>query len=145
MRYTKNENDATEVLNTGFLKVFFNIQKYELGQASLYTWIRTIIINTCIDFIKQRTKNEQYSELEKAADVHIDACIIEKMDVEALLQLIRKLTPVAQAVFNLYVMEGYNHKEIGELMNMSVGTSKWYLSEARKNLKQMITLQEVKL
>ena len=145
LRYTKNENDATEVLNTGFLKVFQNIQKYEPAKASLYTWIRTIVINSCIDFIKQRTKKEQHYELEKAAEVHIDACIINKMDADALLQLTRKLTPVAQAVFNLYVMEGYNHKEIGKLMNMSEGTSKWYLSEARKNLKQMITLQEVKL
>ncbi len=143
LRYTKNENDATEVLNTGFLKVFRRLQKYEPSKASLYTWIRTIVINSCIDFIKQKTKKEQHFELEKAAEVHIDPCVIKKMDATALLQLMRQLAPVTQAVFNLYAIEGYNHREIGELLYISEGTSKWYLSEARKNLKQLITLQEV--
>ncbi len=145
LRYTKNENDATEVLNTGFLKIFLNIQRYEPAQASLYTWIRTIVINSCIDFIKQKIKSEKHYELEKATEVQIDAVVINKMEVSALLYLIRQLTPSTQAVFNLYVMEGYNHKEIAKLLNISEGTSKWHLSEARKKLQKMILLQEVKI
>lgn len=144
LRYTKNEDDATEILNSAFLKVFLNISKYDPVKASLYTWIRTIVINSCIDFIKQKTRIKHYA-LEEASEVHIDSGIIEKMDSLKLLNLIRQLSPALQAVFNLYVIEGYGHKEIGNLLGVSEGTSKWHLSEARKKLQQMIVLQEVKL
>jgi RNA polymerase sigma-70 factor (ECF subfamily) len=145
MRYTKNENDATEVLNRGFLKVFLNIKKYDAEQAALYTWIRTIVINSCIDFIRQRTKTEAHHELEEAAEVEIEATVINRMEVNGLLLLIRQLPPATQAVFNLYTMEGYSHKEIGALLSISEGTSKWHLSEARNKLKQMILSEEVKI
>lgn len=132
LRYTKNEDDATEVLNNGFLKVFRNIHKYEPAKAGLYTWMRIIVINSCIDFIKQKAKIKN-QELEEANEVQISPEVIEKMDALQLLHLIRRLPLATQAVFNLYVMEGYNHKEIGDLLNIGEGTSKWHLSEARKN------------
>jgi RNA polymerase sigma factor (sigma-70 family) len=143
LRYTKNEADAVEVLNNAFLKVFLNIQRYESRQATLYTWIRTIVINSCLDFIKQKAKQEQYRELDTAVEVQIDAEVVSKMDVTMLLHLVRQLPPATQAVFNLYVVDGYNHKEIGTLLNISEGTSKWHLSEARKSLQQLIRFQEV--
>lgn len=90
MRYTKNENDASDVLNQGFLKVFLNIQRYDPAQANLYTWIRTIVVNSCIDFIKKKISAEQHKELDKAAEVHIDAEVISKMEVSKLLHLIRQ-------------------------------------------------------
>lgn len=142
MRYTKNEEDAVEVLNNGFLKVFNNIHRYERGKASLYTWIRTIIINSCLDFIKSRQNKEPYKELDET--VHIPSDVISKIKADELLHLIRRLPPVTQAVFNLYVIEGYGHKEIGQLLNISEGTSKWHLSEARKSLQKMIQLQQIK-
>lgn len=145
MRYTKNETDATEVLNKGFLKVFLNIQRYDPAQANLYTWIRTIVINTCLDFLKLKHRIGQHQELDKTVEVHIDAEVINKMEVSMLLHLVRQLPPATQAVFNLFVMEGYNHKEIGQLLHISEGTSKWHLSEARKSLQQMIRLQEVQI
>lgn len=145
MRYTKNETDASEVLNNGFLKVFLSIQLYEPAQANLYTWIRTIVINTCLDFLKLKHKTGQHQELDKTVEVLIDAEAINKMEVSMLLHLVRQLPPATQAVFNLYVMEGYNHKEIGQLLSISEGTSKWHLSEARKSLQRMIRLQEVQI
>ena len=145
LRYTKNETDAEEVLNQGFLKVFLNIQRYQTGQATLYTWIRTIVVNSCLDFIKRKTNNQQHKELDTALEVHIDAEVINKMDVSMLLHLVRQLPPATQAVFNLYVMEGYNHKEIGELLTISEGTSKWHLSQARKSLQEMLRLKEVNI
>lgn len=145
IRYTKNETDAAEVLNKGFLKVFLNIKRYEPGQATLYTWIRTIVINTCLDFLKLKQSATLCRELDEAVEVHIDAEAIYKMEVSGLLHLVRRLPPATQAVFNLYVIEGYNHKEIGQLLEISEGTSKWHLSEARKSLQQMIRLQEVQI
>ena len=143
LRYTKNEADAVEVLNNGFLKVFKNIQRYEPAQATLYTWIRTIVINSCLDFIKLKQRAEQHMELSEAMEVHIPAEALARIKAGELLNLVRQLTPATQAVFNLYVMEGYNHKEIAQLLSISEGTSKWHLSEARKKLQQMIQ-QDVK-
>ena len=107
--YTKNETDAVEVLNNGFLKVFNNIQKYESTQASLYTWIRTIIINSCLDHIKAK-KTAVYEELSEATEVHIESEVVNRFNAKELLELVRLLPPATQAVFNLYVIEGYSHK-----------------------------------
>ncbi|MEJ7627800.1 MAG: sigma factor-like helix-turn-helix DNA-binding protein [Ferruginibacter sp.] len=67
------------------------------------------------------------------------------MKVTELLKMVRQLPPATQAVFNLYIIEGYNHKEIGVLLNISEGTSKWHLSEGRKGLQQMIQLEEANI
>jgi RNA polymerase sigma-70 factor (ECF subfamily) len=142
VRYTKNDADAVEVLNNGFLKVFKNINRYESTQASLYTWIRTIVINSCLDFIKSKQRLETHKELIDAGEAQVPAEVINKMKAAELLQLVRSLSPATQAVFNLYVIEVYSHKEIGTLLNISEGTSKWHLSEARKNLQKLIALQE---
>ena len=145
LRYTKNDADAVEVLNNGFLKVFKNIQRYDSKQASLYTWIRTIVINSCIDFIKQKQKLEKVDELNEASEVHIHPEVISKMKTADLLNQVRRLAPATQAIFNLYVIEGYNHREIGELLSISEGTSKWHLSEARKVLQQLIKEDNIKI
>jgi RNA polymerase sigma factor (sigma-70 family) len=144
LRYTKNENDAVEVLNNAFLKVFKNIQRYDPGRATLYTWIRTIVIHSCLDFINAQEKIQGHIELDEAAEIHIDAVAIEKMQASELLQLVRKLPSATQAVFNLYVIEGFNHREIASLLHISEGTSKWHLSEARKRLQLMIEQQQIK-
>jgi RNA polymerase sigma-70 factor (ECF subfamily) len=145
LRYTKNDEDAVEVLNNGFFKVFKNIQRYDSMQSGLYTWIRTIVVNSCLDFIKQKQKLEKVSALNEDAEVHIDPEVVSKIKTNELLDQVRKLAPATQAVFNLYVIEGYNHKEISEMLNISEGTSKWHLSEARKNLQQLINEPRIKI
>jgi RNA polymerase sigma-70 factor (ECF subfamily) len=142
LRYTKNEADAMEVLNTGFYKVYRHINRYDAAKATLYTWIRTIIINSCLDYIKSKQGQQVREELDQAAVEHLPPDVFIKMSAMDILQLVRQLPPATQAVFNLYVMEGYNHKEIGQLMRISDGTSKWHLSEARKILQQLIHKQE---
>ena len=142
LRYTKNETDAMEVLNTGFYKVFKHIQRYEPAKASMYTWIRTIVIHSCLDYLKLQQRNIRHEGLTETTDVQIDPEIISKMKSEHLLLLIRKLTPATQTVFNLFVMEGFSHKEISKLLQISDGTSKWHLSEARKYLQKMINEED---
>jgi RNA polymerase sigma factor (sigma-70 family) len=143
VRYTKNEADALEVMNTGFYKVFKNIHRYNAGKASFYTWIRTIIINSCLDFIRAKGARTNVGELEQAANVDLPPAVISKLSAAEILQLVRQLPPATQAVFNLYVMEGYSHNEIAAVMHISEGTSKWHLSEARKRLQKMISEQEI--
>jgi len=142
LRYTRNHEDAIEVLHNGFLKVFKNIHTYDVSRASLYTWIRTIIINSAIDFVRQRGKFHTNIELEKVEEPAIDADAIQRMSAHEVLQLVQQLSPATQTVFNLYVVEGYNHREIANLLGISEGTSKWHLSEARKQLQKLLqTLQ----
>ena len=142
LRYTRNQEDAIEVLHNGFLKVFKNIHMYDTSRASLYTWVRTIVINSAIDFVRQRSKFQTLIELEKVDEPAIDADAIQRMSSHEVLLLVQKLSPATQTVFNLYVVEGYNHREIGNLLGISEGTSKWHLSEARKQLQKLLqTLQ----
>lgn len=142
LRYTKNEQDAMEVLNTGFYKVYRNIAKYDDMKAGIYTWIRTIIVNSCLDFIKSKTGRIKQGELDQAASFDLPPDVFVKMNAREILNLVRQLPPATQAVFNLSVMEGYTHKEIGELLGISDGTSKWHLSEARKTLQQLLHKME---
>lgn len=142
LRYTKNESDALEVLNMGFLKVFRNMKRYDPAQGSLYTWIRTVVINSCLDHIKIKQKEIKAQELNEAAEVEVEPEIIRKLKAGSILNLVQKLPPATQGVFNLFVMEGYGHKEIAQLLQISEGTSKWHLSEARKLLKQLLLQQD---
>lgn len=138
LRYTQNGQDALEILNTGFYKVFKNIHQYDENKAALYTWIRTIILNTCIDFIKKKNGRIVQQELDQAAGIDLPPDVFSRMSSADILKLIRRLSPATQTVFNLYVMEGYAHKEIAQMLQISEGTSKWHLSEARKQLQTMI-------
>jgi RNA polymerase sigma factor (sigma-70 family) len=138
LRYTKSEEDAVEVLNNGFLRVFQTLSRYDATQGSLYTWIRTLVVHSCLNFVKQKAKAEKHFEL-NGADVTVPAEVVSKLKASELLALVRGLPPATAAVFNLYAVEGYSHKEIGEMLNISTGTSKWHLSEARKQLQLKIS------
>ncbi|TDW96487.1 RNA polymerase sigma factor [Dinghuibacter silviterrae] len=144
LRYTKNEADAVEVLNNGFLKVFKKIGQYDPSKAALSTWIRSVIVHAAIDFIRVRkpplvSMSPSYEEASPIENV-----AIQKIAAGELLALVQQLPGTTRLVFNLYVMEGFNHREIASLLDMNEGTSRWHLSEARKLLKQTIQLQQVK-
>lgn len=138
MRYTRNEDDAMEVLHNGFLKVYKNIHRFDSLKAGLYTWIRSIMIHSAIDFIRQNVKHSRQVEIDKATEPYIDSEAVEKLNAQELLQLVRKLPPATQTVFNLYIIEGFTHKEIGIMIGISEGTSKWHLSEARRLMRKLL-------
>lgn len=138
LRYTKNEADAIEALHNGFLKVYKNLHLFDYSKAGLYTWIRTIMVNTSIDFVRQYHKHAPAAELGVSVEPYIDSEALQKLEAGELLHLIRRLPPATQTVFNLYVIEGFTHKEIGIKMGISEGTSKWHLSEARKSLQKSL-------
>jgi len=142
LRYTKNEADAMEVLNSGFYKVYRNINKYDSSKGAISTWIRTIIINTCLTFITGRDAKPSHQVITEDTPNQLTPDIFQKMSAEDILKLVRELPPATQAVFNLYVMDGFNHREIGEMLKISEGTSKWHLSEARKQLQQILKTME---
>src|SRR5215467_4442907 len=132
--YAKNEQDAIEVLQDGFLKIFQQIERYDSAKGSIYTWTRTIVIRTAIDFLRKQNKRQVAIEWKEEHEPMIDAEALQRMSAQQILNLLQTLPPTTRAVFNLYITEGYNHREIGEILNISEGTSKWHLSEARKYL-----------
>ena len=140
--YAKNEQDAIEVLQDGFLKIFQQINRYDSTKASIYTWMRTIMIRTAIDFLRKQNKRQVAIEWKEEHDPTIDAEALERMSAQQILSLLQLLPATTRAVFNLYITEGYNHREIGEILNISEGTSKWHLSEARKYLTNSLKAKE---
>ncbi len=145
MRYTKNETDALDVLNTGFFKVYKHIKQFNPRHASLYTWIRKVVINSCLDYAKkQKTYNAIQSFEGELPDVSIPADGLTKLSANDILAFVRQLPSATQTVFNLYVIEGYNHIEIATLLDISEGTSKWHLSNARKQLQLVINKQALR-
>ena len=141
--YTKNEEDAVEVLQDGFLKVFQQIIRFDSSQSSLYTWMRTIMIRTAIDSLRRKNKKQEIVEWKETYDPQIDAEALQQMSGQEILFLLQNLAATTRTVFNLYITEGYNHKEIGQLLGISEGTSKWHLSEARKYLINSLKSKEI--
>ena len=143
VRYAKDKNDALEILNDGYLKVFKNMDQYDAARASLYTWMRRIMINTTIDFLRKRQvyhNMDILTDMEEEAGIENDA--IQKMNGGELLKAIRQLPTTTCTVFNLYAIDGFSHREIAALLQISEGTSRWHLSEARRQLKIIIHLME---
>ncbi|MCP3932836.1 MAG: RNA polymerase sigma factor [Bacteroidetes bacterium] len=142
-RYKKDENEAAPILNAGFLKILTNLEKHHTD-VPFEAWIRRIMINTLIDDFR---KNRQVKELIEYRDFteanHTEDFIDfneadQQFDAERLENMIKQLPPVSQKVFNLYAIDGYKHREIADLLLMSIGTSKWHLSFARKKLSEMV-------
>lgn len=142
IRYTKCYADAEQVTNDGFIKVFNNINKYE-GKGSFEGWIRRIMVNTCLDHLKSKRFREEQQTLgtdHYTEDVffNIPASVIDKIAYEDLLKIIQDLPPMSQTVFNLFVIEGFSHKEIAQQLSISEGTSQWHVNNARKILQKKL-------
>ena len=140
--YTRNEEDANDILSDAFIRIFKNIHQFDAGKGSLYAWIKRIVVNAALDFLKKHSRFTS-STLEEAEGIVIENTIIEKLSADDLLQEIRSLPDATQAVFNLYCIEGFNHREISAMLGIKEGTSKWHLSEARTLLKQRLLKYEL--
>jgi RNA polymerase sigma factor (sigma-70 family) len=141
-RYLKSDELAREALNTGFLKIFQHINTFDEKKGKLGTWIKTIIVRTCIDLARKEIKFSKESTIEEAESIFISPEVLNKLYAEDLLKYIRRLPDATQLVFNLSVIEGYSHKEIGEQLNISESTSRWHLSEGKKQLRAILQISE---
>ena len=144
LRYAKNKEEADEMLNTAFLKIFQNLSKYDNNQV-FKAWIRTIVVNTAIDYYRKEQKYAQNISIEYAPEVAFDDDILDTMAAEEILEYVQTLAASYRGVFMLYVVEGYNHREIGELLGISEGTSKSNLMVARNKLKKILLQQNPNL
>lgn len=140
LRYSRDEMDAADIVSHAFIKIFKSIHSFDSSKGSLHAWIKKIVVNEGLDHIKSRTRFSENVELETVPEPQINNSVIEQMGAEEIMEIVKKLPPATHAVFVLYAVEGYNHREIAEKLAISEGTSKWHLSEARKFLQQQLTM-----
>lgn len=140
--YTRNEETALEALQDGFLKIFQQLHTFDRRKSCLYTWMRTIVVRTAIDALRRQAKQPGAVALTDAGEPPVGAEAVEWMSADEIRFLVTDLPATTQVVFRMYVQEGYNHREIGERLNISEGTSKWHLSEARKYLSGSLRMLE---
>ena len=136
LRYAKDKNTAEDVLQEGFVKVFFNIEKFKGG--SLEGWIRKIMVNTSLDEIRKNTKFKNNVNIEKVKQEENKNYIIEGLIAQDILNIINKMPSGYKVVFNLFAIEGYSHKEIGKKLGISESTSKSQYFRARNFLQKKI-------
>jgi RNA polymerase sigma factor (sigma-70 family) len=141
MRYVPNREEALEVVNDGFLKIFQKVQMYD-AEKPFKIWLRRIMINTALDHYRQNVKFQHNTDLSVAENTIAAADsdnIYSTLAHEDLIELIQQLTPSYRTVFNLYVIDGYSHEEIAQRLGISEGTSKSNLARARENLRVMLS------
>ena len=136
-RYAGNRDEAAEILNDSFMKVFRGINKYDENR-SFVNWFRTIVINTSINQYKKYLKHAYHEDIHKAKSISINLNAIDTMAYEEILALVQRLTPAYRTVFSLYVIDGHSHEEIANLLGITIGSSKSNLSRARVRLQQML-------
>lgn len=137
MRYSSHREQATEIMNLAFFKVFKTIESFAGKGGNLEAWIYRIMVNTAIDYLRTEIRH-QHTDIEKSVYAEDTSDVIADMSAGEILEMVNRLTPAYRAVFNLYVVEGYNHKEIGQLLGISEGTSKSNLAKARAKMQEMI-------
>jgi RNA polymerase sigma factor (sigma-70 family) len=138
MRYANNDDDALDILHEGFIKVFKHVASYQPG-TSLTAWIRRIMVNTSIDYYR-KTVRRRTEDIETAYNLSSgDADAISKCTEKDILAAVKKLTPAYRAVFNMYVIEGFSHKEIADQLDITESTSRSNLVKARLKLQAILT------
>ncbi len=136
MRYTEDRNLAMEIVNDGMLKVFKKLEMYK-DKGSLEGWIRRIVFHALSDHFRKKSSKVKFLEIEEKKTLLPDV-VMNNLYYDDLMVLVHALPASSRKVFMLYAIEGFNHREIGVKLNISDGTSKWHLSNARKQLKEQI-------
>ena len=133
LRYTKDYSAAEDVLHEGFIKILTNISSYK-GTGSFEGWMRRVVINTALERFRKQFQMYPITDVNESEFGLKYEDILTNISANDLLDLIKELPPAYKMVFNLYAIDGYSHKEIAEILNISIGTSKSNLSRARKIL-----------
>lgn len=142
LRYARDHDEALDMFQEAFIKVFNNLHKFG-NKGSFEGWIRRIMVNTSIDHIR---KNKATSHMVELDDSHGSIReeeeesddLLENVNFNDLLELVQELSPAYRSVFNLYIVDGYTHKEIAEMLGINLGTSKSNLAKAKINLRKLL-------
>lgn len=137
LQYASNEEDAQDILQDGFIKVFAKLDQVK-NPSALPGWIRRVMINTALERYRSQVILQRVDELREEPRVDSGNEALDRISCDELVALIQTLSPRYRMVFNLYAIEGYSHQEISEELGISVGTSKSNLSRARAILQEKI-------
>lgn len=138
LRYANNPDDAQDLLQEGFIKVYRNLHRFR-AEGSFEGWVRRVFVNTSIEhFRKKSTQLSSVSEKEENTIEDVDITALDSLAEQDIINIVQELSPGYRTVFNLYVVEGYSHKEIGELLGISEGTSKSQLARAKSILQKKV-------
>lgn len=138
MRYAKNREEAKEILNDGFVKVFTKLNQYT-PELSFKAWLNRILVNTAIDHFRKYQNAPKTVDIIHAQHFETSSTVIQELSAQELLSLVQKLPSSYRIVFSLYVVEGYKHHEIAKKLGISEGTSKSNLAKAKAKLKAMLS------
>ena len=141
MRYARDRMEAEDVLQQGYIKVFQKISSYR-GEGSFEGWIRTVMVNTAIESYRKNLRTLNVVPIEEAFEQPATGFDFSRLGMQDLMGLIQKLSDGYRVVFNMYIIEGYSHKEIAATLGISEGASKSQLSRARAILKEEIIKME---
>lgn len=137
LRYASNAEEAEDILQEGFIKVFRKIATYR-GEGSFEGWIRRIFVNTAIEYYRKKTYLQPITEQEENTVEGKYLSVLDSLAEKDIIKLVQQLSPGYRTVFNMYVVEGYTHKQIAEMLGISEGTSKSQLSRAKQILQEMV-------
>lgn len=134
--------DAEQLLNDGFLKVFTQIDNFK-NTGSFEGWMRRIVINTCLDYLRSTALKEEMAMHVRAipaeeSNLAVTNMGLDNIEFKDMVVMIQSLPAMTRTVFNLFVFDGFNHKEIGAQLDISEGTSHWHLHQARNLLQKKI-------
>ncbi len=140
LRYSRTREEAIEIVNDGFVKIFTKPHKYTKG-LSFKGWLRRVMINAAIDYYRRHEKHYNSLDISYAQYEPSTETILDQISEAEIITAIQQLPPSYRMVFNLYVIEGYKHEEIANKINISVGTSKSNLAIARNKLQKILTIR----
>lgn len=138
MRYTKSREEAKEILNDGFFKIFSKLESFD-SSRSFKTWLGRVMLNTALDHYRHEVVRGKHEPIETVDQVFVDEVVISKLAHDELIGLVQQLTPSYRIVFSMYVLDGFTHEEIADQLNISLGASKSNLSRAREKLREMLS------
>lgn len=136
LRYIKETTEAEDLMVESFYKIFSKIDQYK-GKGNFEGWMKRIVINECLMRLRKRNNLNLYVELDKAREVKEDATAVSALNYQEILGLLNELPVGYRTIFNLYVIEGYKHREIAEKLGISINTSKSQLILAKKRMKDL--------
>ena len=137
LRYSGHTEDANDLLQEGFIKVYKNLSKFR-GEGSFEGWIRRIFVNTSIEHYRKKVNLYNVSEVHENNVEDTDLTILDTLAAKDIIALVNELSPGYKTVFNMHIIEGYSHKEIAEMLGITEGTSKSQLARAKGVLKKSL-------
>jgi RNA polymerase sigma factor (sigma-70 family) len=138
LRYANNRDDAADILNKAFFNILTRIDQYT-GQGSFVGWMKRILVNAAVDYVRANQRFRFHEPVEQAHEMPGQSQPDSELARHDVLKMLRELPYTTASVFSLYVLEGYAHREIADMLGITEANSKWHLHHARKLLQKQLT------